>query len=57
MAIGITNTSLIPFFMEKGISALREEKGQVEKSEWKSQIDHVLTDDCVLNSQEKHKKT
>lgn len=42
--------------MEKGISALREEKGQVEKSEWKSQIDHVLIDDCVLNSQEKHKK-
>lgn len=56
MAIGITNTSLIPSFMEKGISALREEKGQVEKSEWKSQIDHVLIDDCVLNSQEKHKK-
>ena len=57
MAKGIINTSLIPSFMEKGISVLRGEKWQVEKSEWKSQIDHILIDDCVLNSQEKHKKT
>ena len=56
MAKGIINTSLIPSFMEKGISVLRGEKWQVEKSEWKSQIDHILIDDCVLNSQEKHKK-
>ena len=42
--------------MEKGVSALREKKWQVEKSEWKSQIDHLLIDDCALISQEKHKK-
>lgn len=42
--------------MEKGIIVLKGEKWQVEKSERKSQIDHLLIDDCVLNSQEKHTK-
>lgn len=46
MAIGITNTSTNTFLYGEGYQCTqRKRKGQVEKSEWKSQISHVLIDD------------
>lgn len=47
----------IIYFLEKGVSALGQEKWEVKILGRRSEIHRLLLEDWVLNMQEKHRKT